>query len=125
MFNLQLYEIQFRLSRLFETQLTFDNNGVALKTKAGSIGRRRKTKAGSICKWDILIVVLLMMLLGYLLINYFRKIFNITFVGNIKTIKKSLSFFFSRKKFLKLLIFKSMSLRHLLTFLLNVNFSLQ
>ena len=67
MFNLQLYEIQFRLSRLFETQLTFDNNGVALKTKvgstgrrrktkAGSIGRRRKTKAGSICKWDILIV---------------------------------------------------------------------
>ena len=77
MFNLQLYEIQFRLSRLFETQLTFDNNGVALKTKAGStgrrrktkagsigrrrktkagsIGRRRKTKAGSICKWDILI----------------------------------------------------------------------
>ena len=47
----------------------------------------------------------------HLLIDYFRKNVNITFVGNIKAIKKSLSFFFSRKKFLKLLIFKSMSLR--------------
>ena len=66
-----------------------------------------------------------MMLLEHLLIDYFRKIFNIIFVGNIKVIKKSLSFFFFRKKFLKLLIIKSMSLRYLLTFHLNVNFSLQ
>ena len=57
--------------------------------------------------------------LEQLLINYFRKVFSITFIGNIyfkkKLLEKLITLLFSHKIFLKI-VSKPMPLRYLLTF---------
>ena len=73
-------------------------------------------------KWQIKLRVIVTYVFKKIVNKLFLKSFDTSFMGNIKNHQKKVTvfffFLFSYKKFLKLFL-KSISLRHLLTFLQN------